>query len=112
MNVVGFVEKFVSISEDRVFLRGFSGEVIQKRIIIIPEKKYPFKITDVTTLGNGFIDMQLDEIKQPGQMHYALTVTNLKKTKGHYSQSIVLRTDSHIRPEIKILVYGHVLAVE
>jgi len=38
-----------------------------------------------------------------------LIVENLKKGKGHYYDTIYLKTDSKIKPEIKIRVYGNIL---
>jgi len=37
-----------------------------------------------------------------------LTVENLKKVGGRYSDTIYLKTDSKIKPEIKIRVYGNI----
>ena len=42
-------------------------------------------------------------------MEYVLTVENLKKTKGRYVDTIKFKTDSKIRPEIKIYVIGNIL---
>ncbi len=41
-----------------------------------------------------------------------LTVENLKKEQGRYSDTIILKTDSKIRPEIKISVAGVISAGE
>jgi hypothetical protein len=38
-----------------------------------------------------------------------LIVENLKKAGGYYLDTIYLKTDSKIRPEIKIRVYGNIL---
>ncbi len=41
-------------------------------------------------------------------MEYVLIVENLKNDKGRYFDTIKLTTDSKIRPEIKIYVYGYI----
>jgi hypothetical protein len=41
-------------------------------------------------------------------MEYVLTVENLKNDTGRYFDTIKLTTDSKIRPEIKIYVYGYI----
>jgi hypothetical protein len=41
-------------------------------------------------------------------MGYVLTVENLKNDKGRYFDTIKLTTDSKLRPEIKIHVYGYI----
>jgi hypothetical protein len=41
-----------------------------------------------------------------------LTVENLKKDKGRYYDTISLKTDSKIRPLIKVRVNGYILDKE
>jgi len=41
-------------------------------------------------------------------MEYVLTVENLKNDTGRYFDTIKLATDSKLRPEIKIYVYGYI----
>ena len=51
----------------------------------------------------------LQEAKQPEETGYVLIVENLKKDKGRYYDMISLRTDSKIKPLIKINVYGTII---
>ena len=78
-------------------------------VTIIPEAKYPFKIEEVRAQKGKDIRFELkpsEDQKQPG---YQLIIENLKKTKGRYSDAIFLKTDSKIKPELKIQVYGDIL---
>jgi len=81
-----------------------------RTVKIIPEEKYPFKIVGDRTIHNQNFHYKLEEVKRSTKTEYVLTVENLKKEKGRYSDTIKLKTDSKIRPEIRIRVYGNILA--
>jgi hypothetical protein len=92
-----------------VILRGDVGKSIVTSVRIIPETKYPFKILDIQTLNQQNIRCTLKEIKPSEGSGYILTVENLKKEKGRYYDMISLKTDSKLRPLIKISVHGTIL---
>ena len=108
LTVSGNVENFVTIVPKRVTLRGFFGDKIKSTVKIIPEKKYPFKISDVKAINGKYIHYTLEKNKSSEKMEYVLTVENLKNDKGRYFDTIKLTTDSKLRPEIKIYVYGYI----
>lgn len=109
LTVVGNVNNFVTIIPQRVILRGFAGDQITHKVKIIPEGKYPFKIVGGRTIQKKNIRYELEETKRSKMAEYVLTIANLKKEKGRYFETIRLKTDSKIRPEIKIRVYGNIL---
>jgi len=109
LTIMGNVEQFVDIVPKRVVLRGFAGNPIKAKVKIIPKDKYPFTIKKAKTTNTKNIAFTLDETKSSEKMEYVLTVENLKKTKGRYADAIKLKTDSKIRPEIKIYVIGNIL---
>ena len=105
----GKVDKFVSITPNRVTLKGYVGEHIKQSIKIIPEKKYPFKIIGSKAQKGKDISYKIEKVTTPTkESEYLLTVTNLKNEKGRFFDTIYLKTDSKIRPEIKISVYGNI----
>ena len=106
---MGNVEQFVDIVPKRVVLRGFAGNPIKAKVKIIPRDKYPFAIKKVKATKTKNITLKLEKTKSSEKMEYVLTVENLKKTKGRYVDTIKLKTDSKIRPEIKIYVIGNIL---
>jgi len=108
LTVSGNVENFVTIVPKRATLHGFPGDKITSTIKIIPEKKYPFGISDVTAITGKYIRYTLEKNKSSENMEYVLTVENLKNDTGRYFDTIKLTTDSKIRPEIKIYVYGYI----
>lgn len=90
----------------QVRLRGVAGESIKSKVTIIPAPKYPFKILKVRARDGKDISFQLSEENSENGPKYALTVINRRSQKGSYSDIITLETDSQIRPELQIRVYG------
>jgi hypothetical protein len=100
------VEKFVTITPNNAILRGFVGDQLKTTVKIIPEDKYPFKIIESKAIDGKNIRFKLEEHKLSKGIEYVLTVENLKKDKGRYYDNISLKTDSKIRPMIRIRVNG------
>ena len=109
LTIVGNVEQFVDIVPKRVVLRGFAGQPIKATVKIIPKDKYPFTIKKAKATNTKNIAFTMEKTKSSEKTEYVLTVENLKKTKGRYADAIKLKTDSKIRPEIKIYVIGNIL---
>jgi len=79
---------------------------------IIPEKKYPFKIISAKANKGQNIRFELDETIHSDKPGYVLTVENTITTKGRFSDSIKIVTDSTIRPEFKVWVFGNITEVK
>lgn len=108
VTISGKVEKFVSIAPRTVNLKGVSGKKITSSVKITPEDKYPFKIVGKPRVKDGkSISFKLEE-KKSEKPEYLLTVENTQKENGRYSDIIYLKTDSEIKPEIEIRVYGSI----
>ena len=105
--ISGPVEKFATIRPQHVSLRGYAGDSIKRKVTIIPEKKYAFKILKARATDGKNIDIKLDEVKKSGGQAYELKVENLKQETGRYYDTIILTTDSQIRPELSLKVYGY-----
>jgi hypothetical protein len=105
--ISGPVEKFVTIRPQHVSLRGIAGDSIKGQVTIIPEKKYPFKILDVRAKDGKNINFQLDEVNKSNGQTYELKVENLREKTGRYYDTIILKTDSKVRPELNVRVYGY-----
>jgi hypothetical protein len=100
------VEKFVTIRPRQVRLRGFTGKEIKRKVTIIPTPKHPFKILNVRARDGKNISYQLSEEKNENGQKYALMIENKRTQQGSYFDIITLETDSKIRPELQIRVYG------
>jgi len=109
LTIVGNVEQFVDIVPKRAVLNGIAGSPIKTIVKIIPNDKYPFAIKKTKATHTKNIAFTIDETKSPEKKEYVLTVENLQKTKGRYVDTIKLKTDSKIRPEIKIYVIGNII---
>ena len=107
IQISGVVEKIVTIIPRAISLRGYVGDDIKKSVTIIPEKKYDFKITKVRAENGKHIIFLLEEIKGTGRREYSLTVENLLAKEGRYYDRIIMETDSKIKPEVKVKVYGN-----
>ena len=105
--IAGNVEKFVTINPPNVNLSGVVGDPIKKTVTIVPEEKYPFKITNVHAKNGKFIKFQLDNSSRTGKPEYTLTVENLKEDVGRYFDFIILDTDSKIQPNLNVRVFGN-----
>jgi hypothetical protein len=109
LKITGDVERVVTIRPSMVRLVGSLGSEIHGVVNIIPEEKYPFKILEVRTDGGKMIRYHLAEVKTSNAVAYELRIENLKKEVGRYSDVIHLKTDSPVKPEIKIPVYGNIM---
>ena len=107
--VRGHVNIFVKLIPRRIYFRGSADKILKAKVKIIPQKKYPFKIIGTEVLNKKHIKYKLEKIENDNLYEYELTVENLKKTKGRYFDMILLKTDSKIRPKIKIPVTGFII---
>ena len=105
--ISGQVEKFVTIRPQHANMRGIVGDTIRGTVTIIPEKKYPFKITNLRAKDGKNIKYQLEETKISDTTAYKLNIENLKTDAGRYYDAIILETDSKIRPQLNVRVYGY-----
>lgn len=104
--------EIAEISPKRVMLKGPVGEVRPQAVMIKPKKGYAFKILECSPGRRKNIDCEFKEIKNNGNKGYWVTVSNLKKKPGRYSDTITLKTDSKVQPEISVSVNGDIRAGE
>lgn len=55
-----------------------------------------------------YLTYKIEETKSFQGVKYLLTITNVRKEKGRYHDVLFLKTDSKLKPEIKISVYGNI----
>lgn len=108
LTIKGPVKRFATIRPNRVSLVGPLGSKLRQTVSIMPEAEYPFTITSHRAGKGEFFEYKLIE-KQEGQKRgYELVADNLKADKGWYSDTIILTTDSAVRPELRIRVNGNI----
>ena len=105
--ISGQVETFVTIRPKHANMRGIVGDPIKGTVTIIPEKKYPFKIINSRAKDGKNIKYQLKETTVSDTTAYQLNIENLKTDAGRYYDAIILETDSKIRPQLSVRVYGY-----
>ncbi len=109
IDIAGNVEKFANITPNKLILRGNAGEPIIGSVTVSPDPKYPFKVLE-TKLKNGTdIQAKTEEKQENNVTTYIVNVENLKKDPGRYYDVITLKTNSPVKPEIQLSVYGQIL---
>ncbi len=106
LTISGSVDRFVTIKPNRVKLRGVAGDEIKRKVTITPQKKYPFKIVNVSAKNGEDIHFELLEEKGKQGPVYALLIENKRLEQGRYFDVITVETDSKIQPKLSIRVYG------
>lgn len=87
------------------------GEDIKKAITITLNKSYPFKIVEAKARDGKEIAIDLKSFTQADAEGYILTIENRKSVAGRYADSVILTTDSTVKPTITVPVYGQIIAV-
>jgi hypothetical protein len=100
--------QIATIRPRHVVLNGPAGTPIKGMVTIVPRDNYPFSITEAKAYSGTYVKWDLKETAESGKKTYTLTVENLKKEKGRYSDTILLKTDRTDLPEIRISVSGHI----
>lgn len=107
LRMTGDVEVFAHIDPPIVKLRGAPGTEIVETVTITPTEKYPFHITGQSLQVGDNVTV---EVKAEDAITYRVILTNTRKAVGRYYDILTLTTDSDIRPEIKISLYGNIKA--
>lgn len=109
LTISGDVEKFVSIIPDKVRLSGYAENEIKATVKIVPEKKYPFTIKASKAERGDNITFKLQENKNGDSTIFSLQIENTAKKQGRYFDTILLETDSSVKPTIAIKVFGNIM---
>lgn len=107
----GDVKEFATIQPSRVRMAGKVGDDVSTTVTVTPAEEFPFSVLEVKPLKEGNVKVELEEApesEEAARKQYKVTVTNLKQEKARYFDTIVLKTDSDVRPELKISVYGNI----
>ena len=91
-------------------LRGTAGEKLQGTVNIVPEDKYPFKVLSVGAREGKLKRVGLSEGNEGGKRAYTLLVENLKTEAGSFNDTVVLKTDSPLQPELDVRVFVYLRA--
>lgn len=107
LQISGQVLRFVTIIPNSVQFSGPVGTPMTAVVRILPESEYPFTVLSIAPQKGDHIRCDLQRVTESGRPVYLVTVENLKAEKGRYHDVVLVKTDSRIRPEIKISVFGN-----
>ncbi|BBO68769.1 hypothetical protein DSCA_26990 [Desulfosarcina alkanivorans] len=108
--ISGSVLSFAKMEPRYARLVGPAGTDIKRAITITPEKAYPFKILRAKARNGKDIAFEVKTFSKAGSEGYVLTIENKKTVAGRYADTVVLTTDSQIKPTITIPVYGQIIS--
>jgi hypothetical protein len=111
LSIAGTVDRFAAINPRMLNLRGAAGEKLQGTVSIVPEDKYPFKVLNARA-RDGKLKTILSEVKEGGRTAYSLVVENLKTEAGSFNDTVVLKTDSALQPELAVRVFVYLRAAQ
>ena len=104
LTVTGNVTRFALVTPSRVSFMGSLGQPFVKKVEILPTESHPFAITQVKAEKGGE-DFRFELEKN--NAGYVLTVTVTRRTPGRFYDNIHLMTDSRVKPEIIVPVFGN-----
>jgi hypothetical protein len=107
--VKGAVDRFAAITPRMLSLRGQAGEKLSGTVNIMPEDKHPFKVLSAQA-REGKLKVGLNEANVGGKTAYTLSVENLKSEAGSFNDTVVLKTDSPLQPELDVRVFVYLRA--
>jgi hypothetical protein len=108
LGMIGQVDKVVTITPLIAKLFGAAQEDLKAEIRIVPNEKYAFEILEVQAEKGEHIRYTLETVAGEGHPRYLLKIRNTKTEKGRYFDTISLKTDSNVLPEITIRVFGKI----
>ncbi len=109
IQISGFVEPLTESNiPSALAVEGVLGKKIESRINIIPNRKYPFRITGVHAEDGEYLRFRLEEQSKG----YVLVIENILNIPGLFWDVIHIGTDSPAKPEIVIPVKGKVVPSE
>ena len=108
--MAGNVEQFADIHPERIILRGYGGQPIRQELVVTPKASFPFKVTGVKAKNGTNIRFEMHTQDAPEGKSYVISVENTKTTPGKYYDTLLLSTDSKLKPTLPIHVYGTIAA--
>ncbi len=105
------VKGFVTVAPRSVRLFGKVGVPLSRSVQIVSVDGHQFAIKKVTAQQDKYLQYQVKPLeKSSGREGYLLLVENTKKEPGNYRDTILIKTDSKEKPELRIPVYGRIQA--
>jgi hypothetical protein len=110
LTVAGTVDVFAEIQPARIILRGSGDQSLRQELVVTPRAEYPFKVTGVKAKNGVNIRFEMHEQVTPEGTSYVISVENTKTSPGKYYDTLLISTDSSLKPTLPIHVYGTISA--
>jgi hypothetical protein len=111
LTITGTVDLLYTLSPKRVRLDGVLGTGIKQTVTLVTQEKYPLKLIEASAKNGDNIQYKLSEEKEGNITKYKLTIESIRKDVGRFVDTLYLKTDSAIQPEIQIPVFGNITAM-
>lgn len=102
------MEKFAEIRPERVRLAGSAGTSLFAEVEITPRKDYPSTIQRFDVRDGSFSNYELTRRCSDGQGGCVIRMEIARTEKGRYVDTLIVRTDSPLRPDLQIFITGTV----
>ena len=107
LHIEGPVEKLFEVSDQAVHLDGKIGQKIAEVVTVRPVEKFGHRILSGTVKKGE--NMEVAFLKDdPSESAWKISIRNTAQQAGRYYDVITLKTDSDLKPELKIRVFGHI----
>ena len=106
LTVMATVRSEFTLSENRIFFGNVpTGKEASKEIVITIVGERPLKLLSAVSTDNN-VRVKLQPVPGSGKSFKLVSIRKLDAKPGHHSGSIVVRTSSIYKPELKIPVSG------
>jgi len=109
LTVSGKVRAYVEYSPRYIRFTGKEGQTLSQTIEVLPFKEFPLHIKKVTAKEGKHLRFELKPLqRKDAPQGYQLTVFNTMVSAGSYRDTIILETDSKVKPKLQIPVAGRI----
>lgn len=108
LTISGKVERLYTLTPRRIRLVGPPGGDLKQTVTLVTQEEHPLKLLEVRAKKGEDIQYALSEKKEGKINRYALTVECIRKDMGRFIDTIYLKTDNEIQPQIEIPIYGYI----
>jgi hypothetical protein len=109
--ITGTVDMLYTLSPKRVRLTGVLGTGIKQTVTLVTQEKYPLKLVEVKAKSGDNIQYKLSEEKEGNVSRYKLSIESIRSEVGRFVDTLYLKTDNALQPEIQIPVFGNITAL-
>jgi hypothetical protein len=108
LTLTGHVDNLYILSPSRVRLVGPVGTEIKQTLKLTTKEKYPLQLESIRALRGNYIHYALKKIAGGKSAVYEIDVENTRKQEGRFIDTLYVKTDSKVKPQIDIPVYGYI----